>query len=211
MQSVTVNIVSYGYGHLVAQALESVLAQSRPPTKVVVWDDGVGDCAHVTKLYPGVPVVQRVARLGIVRNFNDILESTDSVRCLMLGADNYLRPDALEKMGQLDSDIVSSDIAFFGELSADYKAQAGARATWHGYGLREFRGGDIERGNYIHGSSLFSTQKAKSAGGYSASGSPTKSEEDWIMFRAMLRAGATHHHVPTPLLFYRRHRLNYQK
>ncbi len=41
----TVNIISFRYGHLVANAVESVLAQTRQAGVTLrVFDDGVGDC-----------------------------------------------------------------------------------------------------------------------------------------------------------------------
>jgi glycosyltransferase involved in cell wall biosynthesis len=209
--SVTVNIVSFKYGHLAATAIESVLSQTVVPDRIILWDDGAGDCAHLRKLYQDIDIIERSTNLGIVANFNAILHATQTEKCLMLGADNFLRPDAIEKMLRHPADIVSSDMAFFGECAGHYERISGSHGKWHGFGLRAFSGGNIETGNYIHGSSLFDTAKAKAAGGYDRSGDPLHSQEDWVLFRAMLRAGAIHRHVPEPLLFYRRHRHNFQK
>jgi glycosyltransferase involved in cell wall biosynthesis len=212
MATITVNIVSFRYGHLAATALESVLSQTRKPDVVRVIDDGVGDCGFLLGLYPDVEFVMNPVNLGLVQNFNSILNSTRTDKCLMLGADNFLRPDALEKMESAGSDIASSDMAYFGETSRSYGERTGSVEKWHGFGLHAFRGGDIEVCNYIHGSSLFDVAKAKAAGGYSPSGRHENySEEDWVLWKRMMRAGAQHTHVPEPLLFYRRHRHNFQK
>jgi hypothetical protein len=45
-------IASYKYGHLAAHAIETALSQSKPFDKIYFVDDGVGDCAHLPKLYP---------------------------------------------------------------------------------------------------------------------------------------------------------------
>lgn len=78
----------------------------------------------------------------------------------------------------------------------------------NGYRIWRFRGGDINTGNYIHGSSLYRVQAAVSAGGYRPSGRK-HSEEDWMLWRAMLSRGCTHAHIPETVLYYRRHRANF--
>lgn len=210
MIPVTVNLISYFYGHLAAHAIESVLSQTVRPCIVRFYDDAAGDCAHLARLYPEVEFIHRPENLGIVGNLNDALARTTTERCIVLGADNYLRPDALEKMYEQDADIVSSDIAIFGQDTAAFKKLVGSNETSVGFPLWRFSKGEIEKWNYIHGSSLYRTQKAKDAGGYKASGRQN-SEEDWMLWRAMLRNGGTHKHVAEALLYYRRHRKNFQK
>ena len=72
--SITINIVSYRYGHLVAHCLESVLGQTVKPDVIRVYDDGVGDCRHIKQLYPEVEFIERKGNLGIIANFNQALE-----------------------------------------------------------------------------------------------------------------------------------------
>ena len=214
---ITVCIMSYRYGHLVAQAIESVLSQSRRPSHVVIVDDGVGDVAPVAHKY--IPdfgqlgiyatMVNRPRNLGIVDNFNDVLMNhVHTPRVMFLGADNYLRADALELMGAVQADIVSSDIALFGTDAIAFANWVAATEVQHGNRIWRFSGGDIETMNYIHGSSLYNAELAKRHG-YKPSGH-FYTGEDWMLFKAMLRDGASHAHVPEPLLFYRRHKLNYQ-
>jgi glycosyltransferase involved in cell wall biosynthesis len=204
---ITVAIMSYRYGHLVAQAIESVLCQTLRPRRVLVVDDGVGDVEPVARAYP-VDLLARPRNLGIVDNFNDVLlNHVQTPKVLFLGADNFLRPDTLERMVMAKADIVSSDIALFGTETAEFAALVGARESVWGYPIWRFRGGDINHGNYIHGSSLYNATMARRFG-YKASGN-AHSEEDWVLFRAMLNAGATHKHIPEPLLFYRRHKSNF--
>jgi glycosyltransferase involved in cell wall biosynthesis len=213
---ITVSIMSYRYGHLIAQAIESILSQTQLPSHVIIVDDGAGDVAPVAQKYlpdfqrldVDARLIDRGRNLGIVDNFNDVLlNAVQTPRVMFLGADNYLRPDALERLSKVQADIVSCDIALFGAEAANFAAKVKAREMRDGYHIWRFVKGDIRRANYIHGSSLYNAELAKRFG-YRASGH-WYTEEDWMLFRAMLAAGATHAHVPEPLLFYRRHRLNY--
>lgn len=207
---ITVVITSFHYGHLVAHALESVLAQTQPPDDIILVDDGAHDGVEEIANKYGVRCVSRETNLGIVPNFNDILYNhvrTDKV--LFLGADNWLRPDTLQHIGGVTADIISYDIAITGEGAKDFaRTRAGEQKS--GSFIWRFHPGNIGHSNFIHGSSLYNVDLARKVGGYKASGG-ANSEEDWMLWKRMLEAGATHHHVQEPLLFYRRHRFNFQK
>lgn len=142
MSSIQVNIVSYGYAHLAAQAIESVLSQTRKPDRILVVDDGKHDGIDRMERYP-VELLIREKNLGIVENFQDILMNyTDSDKVLFLGADNWLRPDALELMEKENADIVSSDIALFG-TEAETFAKPLLTEWKDGHLIWRFREGNI--------------------------------------------------------------------
>jgi GT2 family glycosyltransferase len=208
---ITVIIPSYFYGHLGAQAIESVLSQTVKPARVIFADDGVGDCSHLADIYPEVEFVFRQKNLGIVDNFQDLLKRSTTPYTLFLGADNYLRPDALEKLSkaglEYGADIVSYDIAVIGTEKRKFTERVGAREVKDGYNIWRFEGGDITKGNFIHGSSLYNTEKAKAIG-YKSSGGD-RSEEDWMLFKGMIQNGAKYVHLHEALLYYRRHRENF--
>ena len=213
---ITVCVMSYRYGHLVAQAIESVLSQTRLPSHIIIVDDGIGDVSPVVKKYTpdfqqlgiNAVTVARRRNLGIIDNFNDILMNhVCTPRVMFLGADNYLRPDVLELLSKVEADIVSYDIALFGTEAAEFASLVGATEIKDGYHIWRFSKGDISKENYIQGSSLYNAELAKQYG-YRASDS-IHTDEDWMLFQAMLGGGASHMHVPEPLLFYRRHKLNY--
>lgn len=187
MSGITINIMSYRYGHLAAQAIESVLAQTKKPDKIVLVDDGVGDCFHLVGLYPEIEHRYNVRNEGIVDNFNKTLGLTKTDRVMFLGADNWLDPRALEKMTAHKEDIVSCDGWIWGK-GMEY---------W-------------ELPYQPHGSALYDVKKAKKVGGYEASGRK-KSEEDSVLFKRMMEAGASFHRVAEPLFYYRRHKWNFQK
>lgn len=184
--SVTANIMSYNYGHLAAQTIESVLCQSKPFDVINFYDDGAGDCEHLPKIYPEVNFYLREANVGIIRNFNDALERTKTEQVMFLGADNWLTPWALETLLVSEADIVS----YHG-----WKVVPGNYEIW-----------EI---NQAHGSSLYDVEQAKRVGGYEASGND-HTEEDSMLFNKMLNNGSILEVVEIPLFYYRwNHRKNY--
>ena len=186
---ITVNIMSYKYGHLAAHCIESVINQSHKPDVIRFYDDGIGDCGHLPEIYPEVEFVLRPENLGVVANFNDALERTTTDRVLFLGADNWLDPTTIEKCLQRTEDMVSYDAN---------KYHAGRIEYWH-------------LSNFPHGSAMYNTQMAKDVGGYEASGG-VHSEEDMVLFSRMKHAGGSLYIIEEPLLQYRwRHRMNFNK
>lgn len=197
---ITVNIMSYKYGHLAAQAVESVLSQTRKADVIRLYDDGVGDCKHIKSLYPEVEVIEREKNLGTVENFQDALTRTETDKVMFLGADNWLRPDSLEQLDAVDADIVSYDITLFGTEAEEFSKQV-PHYLQDGYRIWACKG--------MHGSSLYNTELAKKYG-YKRNPESIKSEEDKMLFDAMVAGGAKHTHVSVPLLYYRRHKHNFQ-
>lgn len=184
----TVVITSYRYGHLAAQAIESVLSQTLRPEVVRLYDDGVGDCEHLRKLYPEVEIIKRHRNLGIVNNFNLALDKVTTDRVMFLGADNWLDPTAIEKMTDTKEDIVSCDAWITGD---------GPYRRW-------------TLPHQPHGSAVYNVEKAREVGGYEDSGRE-HTEEDSMLFKKMMDKGATFWRVDEPLLYYRRHRFNFNK
>ena len=170
----------------------------------------MGDCRHIPKLYPEVEFIEREHNKGIVANFNDMLQRVETPRVLFLGADNWLRQDALELVSAPDADIVSYDIALTGTERRRLAESTAKTNSRQGYPIWRFdEKGDMNVDNFIHGSSLYNADLAKRCG-YAASGRG-RSEEDWVLFRRMLKAGATHTHLRKALLYYRRHRENFNQ
>jgi glycosyltransferase involved in cell wall biosynthesis len=101
-EAICVVIPLYNKAAYVGRALDSVLAQSRPPDDVVVVDDGSTDA--------GPDVVRRYARRGVrclrqrnagpsaARNLG--LAESDRPRVAFLDADDEWRPDFLARLGR---------------------------------------------------------------------------------------------------------------
>lgn len=202
--TISVVIASYKYGHLAAHCIESVLSQTRKPDRVFFVDDGVGDCRHIPMLYGELSFTQRKKNLGVVENFQDMLMSVETDKCLFLGADNWLRSDALELLSEEHADIVTYDIMVTGELKDEILNR-------HPKQVVPLHGDHHWRRIYKHhGSMLYNAKMAKRVGGYSRS-KDDKTEEDRMLWEKMLSAGASIAYVPEPLLYYRRHRENFYK
>lgn len=93
---VSVVIPCYNQGHLVTEAVESVLAQTYPHFEVVVIDDGSTDnVQEVVGRYPGVRCIrQENTGLAAARNLG--LRRTRGKYLVFLDADDRLLPEALE-------------------------------------------------------------------------------------------------------------------
>ena len=201
MMSTTIVIASYRYGHLAGHAIESVLSQTVAPSTIVFVDDGAFDCAHLPSIYPQIEYVFRDKNMGIVSNFNDMLHRVTTDRVMFLGADNWLRDDTLQKVLSVDRDIVTYDIIVTGarrdeilERHPDQVTMCEGSYYW-------------DRSSGHHGSMLYNVSMAKDVGGYDSPSGRTV--EDQVLYNRLLSAGATREHIPAGLLFYRRHKENF--
>ena len=203
-------ISSFHYGHLAAHAIESVLSQKRPYDKIWFVDDGAGDCYHLENLYPQIEFVFRKENLGIVENFNNMLSRVDTDYVMFLGADNWLRSDALAQlefkvMRDTTVDIVVYDIVVTGELKDEI------RNIYHASMFDKDGDYHWTRNGGHHGSMLYRTELAKKVGGYANNRTSSRTDEDLNLWDKMRSAGATVRHINEALLYYRRHRENFNK
>ena len=203
---ITVVVASYRYGHLASHCIESLLSQSRAPERILFVDDGAGDCAFLQELYPEVEFVLRERNLGVVANFQDMLERVDTEYVMFVGADNWLRSDAIEILSHAQSDIATYNIVVTGELK-DHVPRKYPESTKPVHGDFYWR-----RAGQHHGSMLYKTSVGKKVGYARRPGAHANHpEEDWNLWNGMLAEGATVTHVDQALLYYRRHRENFLK
>jgi glycosyltransferase involved in cell wall biosynthesis/SAM-dependent methyltransferase len=95
-RSVAVVIPCYNQAHFLADAIESVLAQTHPDVELVVVDDGSpDDVGAVTARYPGVRCV-RQSNQGLAAARNTGIRETRSPYLVFLDADDRLLPNALQ-------------------------------------------------------------------------------------------------------------------
>ncbi len=93
---VSVVIPCFGQSHFLAEAIESVLAQTYPHLEIVVIDDGSPDNASkIASRYPGVRCA-REQNGGMAEARNVGLRSTNGDFLVFLDADDRLLPDAVE-------------------------------------------------------------------------------------------------------------------
>jgi glycosyltransferase involved in cell wall biosynthesis len=199
-------ISSYKYGHLAAHAIESALSQTKPFDKIYFVDDGIGDCFHLPNLYPKVEYVFRRKNLGIVANFQDMLNRVNTEYVMFLGADNWLRSDTLKKLSEFNTDIITYDIMVTGELKEEI-------AKLYPFSTNE-QNGDYSwsRKDQHHGSMLYRVSKAKEVKGYEKHLPDGKrTDEDYALWNKMIKAKATVKYVKGEFLYYRRHKENFNK
>jgi glycosyltransferase involved in cell wall biosynthesis len=203
-------ISSFKYGHLAAHAIESVLSQSVQFNKIWFVDDGAGDCQHLISLYAGrVEFILRSENLGTVANFNDMLKRVDTDYLMFLGADNWVRSDALELLANQTEkypiDIVTYDIMVTGELKDEI------HRFYHAF-MNPLDGDWYwNRKGSHHGSMMYSVKLAKSVGGYAHNNTSIRTDEDLNIWDKMINAGAKVEHITSALLYYRRHKENFNK
>lgn len=206
---ISIVISSYKYGHLAAHCIESILAQSTHPEKILFVDDAAGDCGHLPSLYPEVDFTLRPTNLGTVDNFQDMLNKVNTKYCMFIGADNWLRSDAISLMiNALQNlpDIVTYDIILTGELKE-------TRVPHHKEEIISYIGDYYwDRTLKHHGSMLYRTELAKFVGGYSLyKENLHQTLEDLSLWNKMIQANARVTHVKQGLLYYRHHRENFNK
>lgn len=96
--TVAVIIPTYNRAHLLAQSLESVLAQSRAPDEILVVDDGsTDDTADALAGYDNRIRYLRKSNGGVPSALNYGLAATDADYVAFLDDDDLLLPDAIER------------------------------------------------------------------------------------------------------------------
>ncbi len=201
---ITVVIASYRYGHLAAHCIESLLSQTRSPSKILFVDDGAFDCTHLPSLYPDIEYIFRPKNIGTVNNFQNMLSRVESEYVLFIGADNWLRSDSIELLSTASTDIVTYDIVVTGELKEEILTRVPGETHPHL--------GDLywDRQEQHHGSMMYRTDFGQRVG-YQRRFDHGHPQEDWNLWDKMLEQGATVASLKEGLLFYRRHRENFLK
>ena len=206
---ITVVISSYRYGHLAAHCIETILSQSTKPERIMFVDDGVGDCRHIPNLYPQVEFYENPTNLGTVQNFQNMLGKVTTEYCMFIGADNWLRSDAIEMFSKVidiqQPDIVTYDMILTGEVKE-------TRVKHHPDEMCRHQGDYYWRKDHKHhGSMLYRTSLAKSVGGYTKYGNFHQTLEDLGLWGRMIEAGAKVANVNQAFLYYRHHKENNNK
>ena len=177
---ITVVIASYRYGHLASHCIESLLSQTRAPEKILFVDDGGLDCDNLPGLYPDIDYILRPKNLGVVDNFQDMLSKVNTEYVLFIGADNWLRSDAIELLSKEKADIVTYDIVVTGELKEEILVRVPGETRPHQ--------GDLywDRQAQHHGSMMYRTAKGQKVGYKRRYTHGRHPQEDWNLWDKML-------------------------
>ena len=93
--TISVVIPAYGHAHFIRQTLESVLGQTRPPSEVIVINDGSPDDTRGAVR----PFMDRITyleqeNLGMVRTMNRARDLATGDYNFGVASDDWLEPDA---------------------------------------------------------------------------------------------------------------------
>ena len=140
-----------------------------------------------------------------VENFQDILSKINTEHVLFIGADNWLRSDAIERLSNASTDIVTYDIVVTGELKEEILTRVPGETQPYQ--------GDLywDRQEQHHGSMMYRTAFGQKIGYKKRFEDGAHPQEDWNLWDKMIEQGATVASLKEGLLFYRRHRENFLK
>lgn len=203
--TITVIIPSYNYGRFLAEAVDSVLNQSRPVDSIILVNDGSTDdteeiCRSYQRRHPEIiRIISHSENKGILFTFNEAVEYATGDYICFLGADNIMEANYIASCESvLDSDpqvaIAYTDFILFGEnapeVCSSFKQEWRRPQQEDGWPIcfPEFNGEaslDILKDtNFIHGSSMYKKQAFLDVGGYNVSSN--NGPEDHNLFLRIL-------------------------
>jgi GT2 family glycosyltransferase/peptidoglycan/xylan/chitin deacetylase (PgdA/CDA1 family) len=222
-ETVSIIVANYNYGRFLTEAVESVVSQTQSPDEILVIDDASTDGSNellfdLQRKYPQIRVEINQTNLGIVENFRKAVGMTSGDFIGFLGADNRMRADYVARCShRLSSNprlgIAYTDMTIFGHRSQDLASSVGATSVaesivdrsaifyWAFPEPSPERISEIERRNFIHGSSMYRRAAYDEVGGYIPSSGP----EDANLFARILSKGWQCSRVSEALIAYRQH------
>jgi glycosyltransferase involved in cell wall biosynthesis len=208
---VGVVIPTFDRAAVLAETVESALAQSPPPDEIVIVDDGSTDDTRAVMepfVRRGVRYVyQKNAFQGAARNKGQAVLSTDVTAVLFLDSDDLLLPGALRRLAGALADAPEAVLAYGRPIFMD----AAGRPTRTSWGIEDFEGADLwprlVRRNFIctPGCALVRRDALRRAGDWDTS---LRGVEDWDMWLRLAEGAGRFVQVPTPaepVLRYRVH------
>lgn len=197
----SVVIPAYEAAATIADAVESVLAQTRPPLEIIVADDGSEDrLADALAQYGDAVRHLALPHRGVAAARNAGLEEASGDFVLFLDADDVLLPRKLEALTELavtrpDLDLVSTDVLF--ETDGRRAGRFGAANPFATSDQREA----IIRSCFV-GWPAARRARLVELGGFDTS---LPSAVDWECWIRLILAGSTAGLYDEPLSVYRVH------
>ena len=203
--TISVVIPAYGHARFIAQTLESVLGQTRPPSQVIVINDGSPDATRgaVRPFLDRITYLEQPNR-GIVPTMNRALELATGDYVCPSASDDWLEIDALETLGAILDGHPRVGLAYGDVSFADADGRVLERPRWVRFpvGLHRRVEGQIRRG-YIAGQAVLLRRQALADAGTQMLDFST--HHDWAMWISIGLSGWDYYGVPKRVSFYRRH------
>nr|WP_321026242.1 glycosyltransferase [Clostridium neonatale] len=218
--SISLIIPCYNYGRFLDEAVESALNQTILPDEILIVDDCSQDnTKDIGEYYADrysdlIRFHRNEKNMGIIDNFNNAIKMTTGDFICFLGADNIFEKDYIEKTAQVlveneEIAIAYTDFALFGDRAKivydDFLDERKGKIIDDKYyiiNFPEFDPQKLEKGNYIHGSSMYRREAYDQVGGYRSEG---VDPEDYNLFYRIIKSGWKAKRVPEPILKYRQH------
>ena len=184
---ISVIIPSYNYGRFLAEAVDSVLNQSRTADSIILVNDGsTDDTEDICRLYqlkhPNlIQIISHSENKGIIFTFNEAVNHATGDYICFLGADNIMETNYIASCASiLDSDprvaIAYTDFILFGENAQEvynsFKQEWRKPEQENGWPIcfpefsEETSLAILRDTNFIHGSSMYRKQAFLDVGGY---------------------------------------------
>ena len=199
--SLSVIIAAYEAADVVADAVESALAQTAPPHDVVVCDDGsTDDVEGALRRFGSAVRLVRQANGGEAAAKNTAARAAGGEYVVVLDADDVFLPERLEAIGDVlaarpDLDVLTTDgwVELEGET---------VRRVYHD-GFRFPVAGqrrEILRGNFVFGLAAVRRSRLLEAGGFDPA---IRHTTDWDLWLRLVHDGSLIGCIETPLARYR--------
>lgn len=204
--SISAVVAAYQAKEWIAEALESILGQTRPPDEVVVVDDGSTDgTARELERFAGKIRVVRQPNSGCPAAFNTAFREVRGDFVAMCGADDIWRSRKLEWQAQAiqthrEADVLFGHAMLIGRIECEHGRPPGV-GMLDSAAFRDalFRECCVCASSVLIRRSLFE-RLGPFVEDFGA--------DDWEYWFRCLRAGARFYYDPRPLLSWRQHESN---
>ncbi len=215
--SLSVVVLNYNYGRFLKQSVDSLLAQTVPPDEILIVDDHSTDesllVMHNYVQCDRLRIMRNPSNLGTSASINEGVKNASSEWVFCLSADDYVEKRLVEELKSAiasnDADIIYYDLFVVGLYAGDLAERITLPfSSEHGRYLWSFPNpsseviAEINKSNFIHGSSAFRKSLWERLGGFREIEAV---HEDHDFFARAIDCGARLRRIPLPLLNYRRH------
>jgi glycosyltransferase involved in cell wall biosynthesis len=204
--SISAVVAAYQAEEWIAEALESILGQTRPPDEVVVVDDGSTDgTGHELERFAGKIRIVRQANRGCPAAFNTAFRAARGDFVAMCGADDIWKPQKLEWQANAlkahgQADVLFGHAVLFGRIQCEHGRPPGVGML----DSAAFRDALYRECCVCASSVLIRRSLFERLGPFVED----FGADDWEYWFRCLRAGARFYYDPRPLLSWRQHENN---
>ena len=215
MSTVDVIVPCYRYAHFLRQCVESVLTQSGPDVRVLILDDASPDntpevAAELAKNDSRVTVRRHSTNMRHIATYNEGIEWVSADFMLLLSADDYLLPGALNRAAKLMEQSPNVGFVFGNAVELHehgHRLRTDAVPCNNGeriLGSQEFFRLSGARNIVPTPTAIIRTKLQKKVGGYRAELPHAGDMEMWLRLAAHASVGF----VEEPQAVYRKHSEN---